>query len=110
MASKKPSNSPLFEQMFGKSERKGRVVSYEGVDPSYVARLVVAVVDSGCAVLFGTTRDRGAWAMTFMGDPIPGGKSTTYQSDEDELNDWLLEWVENWEGIAEEGKSAKAVK
>lgn len=100
-------NSPLFDSMFGKAARKGRIVSYDGADPNLLARLVVAVVDSGCAVLFGTTRDRGAWALTFMGDPIPGSRQTDYQNDEDLLNEWLLEWVENWEGVAEELKTPR---
>lgn len=107
MAKKLPNNSPMFERMFGAKEKAGRIVSYEAVDASYVARLVVAVVDAGCAVLFGTTRDRGAWAITFMGETIPGGKSTVYQNNEDDLNDWLLEWAENWEGVVEELKSSQ---
>lgn len=101
---KKPKNSPLFEAMFGNGKEQPRVVSYDCIDPILLGRLVVAVVDSGCAVLFGCTRDKGAWAITFMGDPIPNNRQTDYCGDPDTVSTWLLGWVEQWEGVVEELK------
>lgn len=106
--SNKPKNSPLFESMFGKGKEPSRIVSWDVAEPNLLARLVVAVNDFGCAVLFGATRDRGAWALTFMGDVLPNKRQTDYQNDPEELNTWLLWWVENWEGLVEETKATRS--
>ncbi len=104
---KTPKNSPLFEKMFGKQSRKGRIISYDLVDPILLGRLVIAVNDAGCSVLVGATRDRGAWSLTFYGDSVPDGRQTDYQNDEDSVSDWIEKWVEDWEATAEALKDSK---
>lgn len=103
----KPKNSPLFEQMFGRKERNGRVISWDLADPNLVRDLVVAVNDAGGAVLFGATRDRGAWAITFFHDLVPKNDRTRYCNDEDEVNDFLKQWIEFWQAVVEEQKAPK---
>jgi len=67
--------------------------------------LVVAVSSAGCAVLFGSTKDGGTYALTFFED---GEKYPEYCPGPDELGDWLLDQVEWWEGYAEELASPNA--
>lgn len=100
---KGPKNSPLWDQMFGQAERGNRVISWDVADPALCYRIVVAVNAAGGSVLFGASRKRDVWGMTFFHDRF-GGKGTKPEwcPLEDEVNTWLLEWAESWEAIAEE--------
>lgn len=109
MAGKKKQNySPLLDNLFGRQEKAGRIVDWSQCDRTLIGDLVAVCSVAGVAVLFGFTRDRGAWALTFMGDilpPNPSGKrvQTVYCNSEDMLESWVSEWVENWSKIAQEG-------
>jgi hypothetical protein len=107
---KGPKGSPLFAAMFSKNGKAAREVSFDGIPHAVMARLVIAVVDTGCAVLFGTTRDRGAWALTFFGESIPKGRQTDYCGEPDEVVDWITDWTTQWEAAAESLKDSKATK
>ena len=89
-----------FKERYSRKEESGRQVSWDLADESLVYRLVVAVSNvPNCAVLFGKTRDGGAWSLRFYED---GSGATDYWSDPDTLGEWLLDHVEWWEGYAEE--------
>ena len=92
--------------MFGSKERSGRVVDWSKVDHTLMGDLVSACSVVGCSILFGSTRDKGAWSLTFYWDHIPANKNgkhseTVYCNSEDMLEDWLTEWIHKWMRIAQ---------
>jgi len=105
------SYSPLLDQMFGGKERHGRVVDWAQVDRTLMGDLVATCTAIGCAVLFGFTRDRGAWSLTFYWDGLAPNKygkksETVYCNAEEMLESWVEEWVRNWSRIAEAASKA----
>lgn len=100
MAKKKKASR--FEKAFSDNGTGPKEVCWDVADASLVYRLVVAVSRCGGAVLFGATRDQGAWALRFNHDEIPGRGKTIYEGDEDLLNQVLEYWVDWWEGYVDE--------
>ena len=104
---KKEAYSPLLDNLFGRKQKEGRTVDWTEVDRTLMGDLVAACSTIGCGVLFGTTRDRGAWAITFFWDGFKEAghqknSQTVYCNAEEMLESWLSEWVQNWTEIAQE--------
>lgn len=107
---KKKRYSPTLDKMFGSGERKNREVDWGEVDRVLIGDLVAQCSEVGCAVLFGRTRDGGAWALTFFWDGLSengsrGSKQSVYCNSADMLEGWLEEWIANWTLIAQEARS-----
>lgn len=103
---KKAAYSPLLDEMFGTKERNGRVVDWSTLDRLLIGDLVAACSVVGVAVLFGFTKDRGAWSLVFMGDIVPPNKDgvrrqPVYCNSEDMLESWVSEWITKWSQVAE---------
>lgn len=94
--------SPLLDKMFNQKKTVGRVVSWEGVPADVMYRLVVAVNDALGSVMFGATRDRGAWSVTIWHTQLGNKPQTDYCNSEDMLIDWVTGLAEFWEDVASE--------
>lgn len=107
MASKR---SGKFAEAFGGNGSEPEEVSWDVATESMIGRLVTSVVDAGGAVMFGTTRDGGAYTLTFFHDDVPKKNRTQYEGSEERLAGWLEYWVNFWEGVVDEQRSPKAKK
>lgn len=109
MAKKQPKEaySPTLDRIGQTQKRDLRVVSWESVPAELIARLVVVVNDSGGSVLFGATRDRGAWALTFFHEMLPNKRVTDYCNGEEMLESWLEGQIEIWTDVEAELRLSK---
>lgn len=96
-----------FQKAFGGNGVDPGKVSWDVADPYMLKRLVDGVTAAGGAVLFGTTRDGGAYTLTFFHDDVPEKNRTQYQGPGDDVPDWLEHWADFWEGAAEDVKAPK---
>lgn len=94
--------SPTLDKMFGKAQSVGRVVQWTSVDPESLYRVVVAVNRAGGSVLFGATRDRGAWAITVWHPQFGDKPRTEYCNSEEMLSGFVADFANIWEAIADE--------
>lgn len=106
-AKEKEPYSPTLDRIGQTKKREGRIVSWEAAPAATVLDLVIAVVDSGGAVLFGATPDRGAWAITFFHKGLATGKMTEYCNSEEMLENFLAGQVEIWRDVGAELKDYK---
>lgn len=100
--------SPTLDRIGQSVKREARTVSWDAVSKELLGELVVAAVDSGGSVLFGTTRDRGAWALTFFHDQLPNKKMTVYCNSEEMLESFVSGQVEIWRDVGAELRGSKA--
>lgn len=55
----------------GKNRGGGDVADYSALDAVLLKRAIDAVTGAGCAIRFGYTRDKGAYAVGILGDGEP---------------------------------------
>lgn len=94
--------SPTLDRIAARSKKEVRTVSWQEVDSNVVHELIVAVTDAGGGVLFGATRDRGAWAITVFHEELPAKKQTDYCNSPEMLEDFVRGLAEVWADIAKE--------
>ena len=71
--------------------RHGDGVSYAAINPDTVRSIVQAVATSGGAVMFGQTRDGGAYSVMILMDDEKIKEYPRDQTDFDNLLVWLVE-------------------
>lgn len=89
---------------FGGSENGKVSVSWLQADSSLMARLVDVVNDCGGAPSFSVTRDGGAWKCYFLHDHIPQDERSQYCRGIDDVDEWLKQLIDFWEGVLDSQK------
>jgi hypothetical protein len=110
MAKGTPKNepySPTLDRIGQSKKREERTISWETCDAAAAYALIVAVNDARGSVLFGATRDRGAWAVTIFHDGLPNKKVTEYCNSEEMLDSWLAGLAEIWMDVGAELAGSK---
>lgn len=102
--------SPTLDRIGQSRKREARVITWESVSPALIADIVVAVNNSSGSVLFGATRDRGAWAVTIFHDMLPTKKITEYCNSEDMLESFLAGLAEIWRDVGAELEASSGKK
>ena len=102
--------SPTLDRIGQSYKREGRIVQWDDASPAVLHNLVVLVNQAGGSVLFGATRDRGAWAITIFHDLLPNKKQTEYCNSVDMFDSWLNGLCEIWGDVAVELAAAEVPK
>lgn len=74
------------------------VVSWLEADAVLVLRLIDVCNDCNCTPSFGVTRDGGAWRAYFLHDQIPKDERNQYCRGTEDVNEWLVQLIDFWEG------------
>lgn len=99
---KKGHYSPTLDKLASQGKEKDRTIDWDGQDPVEVYRLVKAVNRAGGSVLFGATRDRGAWCVTIWHPELGSKGRPEYCNTREMLPDFITDLANMWEAIAEE--------
>lgn len=87
-------NGNIFDSFRRKLGEGTGITDWAGADHELLVRLVVTAADRGGAVRFGYTRDGGAYALgLYFGTET----ATKYCRPQEDLDDFLRQWLEFFE-------------
>lgn len=94
--------SPTLDRLKALQEPVHSNVNWDGLDPEECYRLLSAVNRAGGSIMFGATRDRGAWVVTIWHPQLGDKGKPEYCNSREMLPDFVTDLANMWETVAEE--------
>lgn len=84
---------------FGNGTKDKVICTWMEATASLVLRLIDVCNDVGCAPSFSITMDGGAYRVYFLHDQLDKSERSQYLPGNQDLDEWLRELIEFWEGV-----------